>query len=119
MRLNWQRSKVHLTILKWKQEASALIVLRNINVNTNFCEMSLKFLMRNECGTHNTRRFFRVLSRGKNIPVLRKELNDIPAASVPAFTNRFDGLGAKIAFPKIPVFFHEGKDTKKKSFVYG
>lgn len=74
--------------------------------------MSSKFLMRNECGTHNARRFFRVLSRGKNIPVLRKELNDIPAASVPAFTNGFDGLGAKIAFPKIPVFFfHGGKDT--------
>ena len=69
--------------------------------------------MRNECGTHNTRRFFRVLSRGKNIPVLRKALNDIPAASVPAFTNGFDGLGAKIAFPKIPVFFfHGGKDNE-------
>ena len=47
---------------KWKQEESALIVLRNINVNTNFYEMSLKFLMSDECGTHNAIRFFRILS---------------------------------------------------------
>ena len=113
MRLNWQKQVVHLTMPKWKKEASALIVSRNINVNTNFCEMSSKFLMRNECGTDNARRFFRILSRGENIPVLRKELNDAPAASVPAFANGFDGFWAKIAFPKIPVFFHGGKDTGK------
>ncbi len=45
---------VHLTMPKWRQEASALIVSRNINVNTNFCEMSSLFLMSDECGTHNT-----------------------------------------------------------------
>lgn len=57
---------------------SALIVLRNINVNTNICEMSSKFLMSDECGTHNARGFFCVLSRCEDIPVLRKELNDTP-----------------------------------------
>ena len=94
-------------------KASALIVSRNINVNTNFCEMSLKFLMSDECGTHHARRFFRILSRDEDIPVLRKELNDAPAASMPVFANGFDGFGAKIAFYKIPVFFPGGKDTGK------
>ena len=97
-------------------KASALIVSRNINVNTNFCEMPSKSLMSDECGTHHARRFFRILSRDEDIPVLRKKLNDAPAASVPAFANGLDGFGAKIAFPKIPISFH-GAKIGKKAFV--
>ena len=50
------------------------------------------------------------------ISILREEPNDAPAAPVTVLASRFDWFGTKIAFSKIPVFFHGGKDTRRSRY---
>lgn len=62
MLLSLQKWMVHLTIQRWKAEASTLIDGRNINVSTNFCDMSLKCLMSDESCPHDVRGFLCIFS---------------------------------------------------------